>query len=131
MASDISLTSSRKRVPLSACLKLPSRRRRAPVNDPFSWPKSSDSSRPSDMAAQFILMKDLSLRGELKWMAPAIISLPVPDSPVMSTVASEFAARAVVSRSLTMAGLLPMMLPESKRSPTSSRRRRFSSRSML
>ncbi len=40
--------------------------------------------------------------------------------PVMSTVASEFAARAVVSRSLTMAGLLPMMLPESKRSPTSS-----------
>ncbi len=63
-----------------ACLKLPSRRRRAPVNDPFSWPKSSDSSRPSDMAAQFILMKDLSLRGELKWMAPAIISLPVPDS---------------------------------------------------
>ena len=33
-------------------------------------------------------------------MAPAIISLPVPDSPVIKTVASEGATWATVSRSV-------------------------------
>ncbi len=38
------------------------------------------------MAAQLILMKGCSLRALCRWMARAISSLPVPVSPVMSTV---------------------------------------------
>ncbi len=38
------------------------------------------------MAAQLILMSGLSRRDEPSWSAVATSSLPVPDSPVMSTV---------------------------------------------
>ena len=41
MASGISPISSRNSVPPFACSKRPTRRRSAPVNAPFSWPKSS------------------------------------------------------------------------------------------
>ena len=44
--------SSRKIVPLSACSNLPICRSVAPVNEPFSWPNSSDSISSSGMAAQ-------------------------------------------------------------------------------
>ncbi len=80
------------------------------------------------MAAQLIFTKGPSRRGLLKWMAPAIISLPVPDSPVMRTVASAGATWATVSRSRTMAGALPMRFRRSKRLPRLSFRRAFSSR---
>ena len=85
--SGISLASSKKSVPPSACLKRPSRRETAPVNAPRSWPKSSLSSRPSASAAQFNRTSGLSARGEAAWIASAMSSLPVPLSPVMSTLA--------------------------------------------
>jgi hypothetical protein len=50
-------TSSRKRVPRWASSKRPKRRAVAPVNDPFSWPKSSLSTTVSGSAAQLNLMK--------------------------------------------------------------------------
>jgi len=43
MATGMSPISSRKSVPPSACSNLPVWREAAPVNAPFSWPKSSDS----------------------------------------------------------------------------------------
>ncbi len=42
---DISLTSSRNRLPPSAWRNFPYLARSAPVKDPLSWPNSSDSSR--------------------------------------------------------------------------------------
>ena len=48
----ISAISSRKSVPRLASSKQPARRAIAPVNAPFSWPKSSDSSSVSGIAAQ-------------------------------------------------------------------------------
>ena len=50
------------------------------------WPKSSESSSVSDSAPQLSATNGRSLRGELKWIARATSSLPVPHSPVMSTV---------------------------------------------
>jgi hypothetical protein len=61
----ISPISSRKRVPPSACSKRPLRWLIAPVKAPFSWPKSSDSSRLSGRAAQLSLTKAARARGEL------------------------------------------------------------------
>jgi hypothetical protein len=58
----------------------------APVKAPRTWPKSSESSSVSDSAPQFSATNGRSLRCELKWIARAMSSLPVPDSPVMSTV---------------------------------------------
>ena len=73
-------------MPPSACSKRPMRCLSAPVNAPFSWPKSSDSSRFSCSAAQFTLTKLRPARSELWCIAPAISSLPVPVSPRISTV---------------------------------------------
>ena len=39
------------------------------------------------MAPQFTATKGMAERGESSWMARATSSLPVPDSPVTSTVA--------------------------------------------
>ncbi len=58
----------------------------APVKAPFSWPKSSDSSSVSESAATLTAMNGLWRRGESAWIPRATISLPVPDSPVTSTV---------------------------------------------
>ena len=52
VASGISPISSRNSVPPWACSKRPMRRLSAPVNAPFSWPKSSLSSSDSASAAQ-------------------------------------------------------------------------------
>jgi hypothetical protein len=49
--------SSRKNVPPSASSKRPRRRFSAPVNDPFSCPNSSESSRLSERAPQFTRTK--------------------------------------------------------------------------
>ena len=75
--------SSRNSVPLSASSKRPSLRLTAPVNAPFSWPNSSDSSSVSVSAPQFTLTNGPSARFERAWMARATSSLPVPDSPWM------------------------------------------------
>ena len=67
----------------------------APVNAPFSWPNSSLSSSVSVIAAQLIATNGFSARGLLRWMARATSSLPVPLSPVISTVESVGATRAM------------------------------------
>ena len=41
----------------------------APVKAPFTWPKSSLSSRVSGMAPQLTATKGLSRRGLVEWMA--------------------------------------------------------------
>src|SRR5882762_5584637 len=83
--------SSRNRVPSSACSKRPRRRACAPVKAPRSWPKSSDSRRSFGIAAVFIAMNGLSARGLWRCNARATSSLPVPDSPVIRTVAPDCA----------------------------------------
>ncbi len=82
----------------------------APVKLPFSWPNSSLSSSVSDSAAQFTLTKGLSLRGDSSCRACAISSLPVPDSPRISTVALVGAARLTTSKTACSSGASPTML---------------------
>ena len=55
MAGEKSPISSRNSVPPSASSMRPTRLNSAPVNAPFSWPKSSLSSSPSLSAAQLTL----------------------------------------------------------------------------
>jgi hypothetical protein len=50
----------------------------APVKAPRMWPKSSDSSSVSGIAAQFTLMSGIWRCALRAWMARATISLPVP-----------------------------------------------------
>jgi hypothetical protein len=90
-------------------LQRPILRAMAPVNAPFSWPKSSLSSRPAGMAAQFSLIKVRSLRGLRRWMARASSSLPVPVSPWMSTVASVGATVSISRSTLRRPVLSPTM----------------------
>ena len=73
-------------MPPSAAANRPSRRAMAPVNAPRSWPNSSLSSRVSASDAQCTLMYGRPARGLAAGFAAATSSLPVPDSPVMSTV---------------------------------------------
>ena len=86
MSGGSSPTSSRKSVPLSASSNFPTFRADAPVNDPLSWPKSSDSRMSAGIAPQLIGRNRSARRGEFSWMALATSSFPVPDSPMMSTV---------------------------------------------
>ena len=58
------------------------------VNAPFSWPKSSLSSSSRGMAPQLMGTKGLSRRLLFLCRARTSSSLPVPDSPVTSTVES-------------------------------------------
>ena len=81
--------SSRKSVPPSAASNLPRRRCSAPVNAPFSCPKSSDAISDCGIAAQLTRTKALSARFDLRCSARAISSLPVPVSPRMRTVESD------------------------------------------
>ena len=58
----------------------------ASVNAPLTWPKSSDSSSVSGMAAQLTLMNGMSRCALRLCTARATSSLPVPVSPVINTV---------------------------------------------
>ena len=78
--------SSSSSVPSWASSNRPGRSAVAPVKAPRMWPNSSHSSSCSGIAAQLIAVKLRSLRGLIRWMARARTSLPVPLSPVMSTV---------------------------------------------
>ena len=80
--------------------------RRRPVNDPFTWPNSSDSIRPSGIAPQLTETNGLSRRWLLKWMARATSSLPVPLSPVIMAVAGLSAIFRMVSKTSTIRGAL-------------------------
>jgi hypothetical protein len=88
MVGFMSPISSRKIVPPSASSKRPLRVASAPVNAPFSWPNSSLSSSSAGMAPQLIGTNGRAWRGEQSWMARATTSLPVPDSPSISTLLS-------------------------------------------
>ena len=58
------------------------------MNAPRTWPKSSLSSSSAGSAAAFTATNGPFRRGEWAWMMRAITSLPVPLSPVTSTVDS-------------------------------------------
>ena len=103
----ISPISSRNRIPLSACSNLPILCLTAPVNDPFSCPKSSDSISSCGIAAQFTSTRSLCTRSLCLCISPATNSLPVPFSPVMRIRASVFATLDIVSRMFLIASLSP------------------------
>jgi hypothetical protein len=66
--------SSRKKVPLSATSNRPGLSATAPVNAPRRWPNSSESSRLSLNAEQFVTTNLRSRRGEIWWIARATSS---------------------------------------------------------
>ena len=108
---DISLISSRRSVPPSAASKSPCLLEMAPVKAPRTCPKSSDSISSFGIAAQFTPTNGPFLRLELKWIVLARSVLPVPLSPVRSTVARDSASRLMVAKSSCTLELLPTMLP--------------------
>ncbi len=69
---------------------------------PFSWPNSSDAIRSRGSAPVCTATNGPFARVERKWTARATSSLPVPDSPVISTVASACAASLIFSNTLCM-----------------------------
>ena len=103
----MSPTSSRKIVPPSASTNLPICLRTAPVKEPFSWPKSSDSISSSGIAAQLTCTNGPAATRDVRWISRATSSLPVPLSPRMSTVALVGAARATSARSRFIGSLSP------------------------
>jgi hypothetical protein len=128
VARGISLTSSRKMVPPFACSKRPSRREMAPVNAPFSWPKSSLSSRDSVRAAQLRRTSGAFDRGLALWIISATSSLPVPVSPTMRTLAFDGATCSTRRMRFTIDGCVAITWPNAFRSRSFWRRREFSCR---
>ena len=102
--------SSRKIEPLCASSKRPTRSVTAPVNAPLRWPKSSLSIKSLGMAAQLIGTKLAFARCDKSWSERATISLPVPLSPVISTVELDAATTGSRSRMARMASLSPIKL---------------------
>ncbi len=94
-------TSSRKSEPPSATRKRPREVLTAPVKAPRTCPKSSLSSRPSGSAPEFTLTKGCPALLLIRCIALATNSLPVPLSPVTSTVLSVLLTR--LTRSTTAA----------------------------
>ncbi len=99
--------SSRNSEPPSACSKRPRRRLSAPVNAPFSWPNSSDSSSSAGIAEVLSAMNGLLARGLCSCSARAASSLPVPDSPVISTFTLERDRRPMARNTCCIAGARP------------------------
>src|SRR5438132_4821987 len=95
--------SSRNSVPPSACSKRPRRCCCAPVNEPRSWPNSSDSSRSFGLAAVLIATNGRDARALCRCKARATSSFPVPDSPVISTVALDCESRPMARNTSCMA----------------------------
>src|SRR5439155_171940 len=79
----------------------------APVNAPFTWPKSSLSRRFSGKAAQFTDTKGPLARPERPWSTRATRPLPVPVSPRNTTGTSASAMRSTSSRTSRIAALSP------------------------
>src|SRR5262245_20525828 len=107
MPSGTSSMSSRKIVPPSAISKRPGRSLIAPVNAPRSWPKSSDSINVSENSAQLTATNGRWLRRLLWWTSVAVTSLPVPLSPVISTVLSLSPITRKNSKTARLRALLP------------------------
>ncbi len=94
--------SSRNSVPPSACSNLPAWSVWASVKAPFTWPKSSLSKSVSVMAPASTATIGFPLRRLWAWISRASMSLPVPFSPVMRTVASVGAILSTVFRMAAM-----------------------------
>ena len=109
VVASISPISSRNSVPPCASSMRPMRRSCAPVKAPRSWPNSSDSRSVAGNAAQFTVTSGPRARGLFWWIAFAASSLPVPLSPVMSTVVFAGATAWMVSKTSFMDGASPMM----------------------
>ena len=108
--------SSRNSVPLLSAWKRPALFATAPVKAPRTCPNSSDSSRFSGMAPQLMLTKGPLARGERLWISRAINSLPVPVSPVTSTVMSVLATFWTLRNTSCIAGDEPRISPKRIRS---------------
>ena len=123
--------SSRKSVPPSARSKRPRLVATAPVNAPRTWPNSSLSSRPSGIAVQLIGRNGFCARRPWWCSVRATTSLPVPLSPVISTLASTCAARRMIENTLRIDALSPIsslklavdVVPRSLRFASSTARR--------
>ena len=120
--------SSRNNVPLSACSKRPRRMVAAPVNAPRSWPNSSLSSRSFGIAAVLMAMKGFGARGLWRCSARATSSLPVPDSPLMSTVACDCDKRPMARNTSCILGAEPRISGASAAASSSGASRIDSSR---
>ena len=118
--------SSSSNVPPSACSKHPTRCVVAPLNAPRSCPNISVSISVSGTAAQLTATNGPFLRSPLKCNAFATSSLPVPLSPVSSTLTSVSTARCMSSPTLRIPGLAPMMPLKAYVVSSSERRRRTS-----
>ena len=129
-SSGISAISSRKIVPPEASTNRPSRDSRASVNAPRRTPNSSASTSPLGSAAQLTWTNGPLPRPPRSWIQRASAPLPVPLSPVISTLAIERDARRATSSTFCIAGLAatsaPRSSPSSRRSRTISRRIRRS-----
>ena len=79
----------------------------APVNAPFSWPKSVLSIRFSGIAARFTATNGAPGSPACRWMRRASSSLPVPLSPRTSTVAGRLAMRCTRSTISRVTRLAP------------------------
>ena len=99
--------SSRKIVPPWASSNRPGRSLMAPVNAPRSCPNSSDSISVSERIAQLTGTNGLWRRELDWWIRLAIISLPVPVSPVTSTLLSESAITRTKSNTARIRELRP------------------------
>jgi len=119
-ATGMSPISSRNSVPPLAAWNRPGWLATAPVNAPFTWPNSSDSSRFSGIAPQLTATNGWLARGLARWMAWATSSLPLPLSPRISTLASEAATSlASASTSAMRVERLTISLRQASTSPPS------------
>ncbi len=122
----ISLTSSRSSVPPSAISNRPMLRRSAPVNAPFSCPKSSLSRSPAERAAQLTLRNGFPCRGPRWWSSRAKSSLPVPLSPRIRTVPALGAYLPARPSASSSARLAPMIGRDGSSRPASLLKNAFS-----
>ena len=79
----------------------------APVNAPRMCPKSSASSSPSGIAAQFSATSFRRDRGLSRCSAPATSSLPLPVGPSISTGVLRGATRRILRLTSSIAGCPP------------------------
>ena len=87
----------------TACRRRPARSGRrdracASVKAPFTWPNSSLSNTPSETPPALTVTSGRAARGETACSACATSSLPVPFSPVISTLASDGPTRSISSQ---------------------------------
>ena len=108
MSPGMSPISSRNSVPWSAASKRPRLARTAPVNEPASCPKISLSSSYRGIAAQLTATNGLAERALHRCRSCATTSLPLPDGPVISTEAFDFAARSIRARTARVGALSPI-----------------------